>query len=193
MKTIRKFTLALTTTFLICGVAAAQAGPTAFLKAKDKKLSGLLGNAEKNQQKIVKVVGKMLDFDTLCKDSLGKHWEGRTEDERKEFTDTLRALIEKNLINRLKNTKDRNIDYKAESVNGDKASVVTSVKTGDGPRAEETEIEYRLIKSKGKWTVVDMVTDGISLVSNYRSQFNKIITEEGWAALLKKMKDKLAE
>ena len=184
----------LTVTFItISGLAVAQASPTAFLKAKDKKLSTLLQKADSNQDKILNVVNKMLNFEALCKDSLGKHWDTRSEEEQKEFTATLKALIEKNLINRLKNTKGRKVTYQSESLDGDKAQVITQVATSDDPRADVLEIEYKLVKGKGNWSVVDMVTYGISLVGNYRSQFNKIITEVGWEALMKKMKDKLAE
>ncbi|MDJ0765598.1 MAG: ABC transporter substrate-binding protein [Myxococcota bacterium] len=174
-------------------VATAQKSPKAFLVSQDKKLAPLLKNTEKNEKKIIKVVNRMLDFDTLCQASLGKHWESRSDEQRKEFTQTLKALIEKNLIKRFKNTKDRNIAYESERVDGDTAAVTTMVKTGTDPRAESTEIVYKL-RNRGKgWAVIDMVTDGISLVGNYRSQFNKIISEDGWDALMKKMKDKLAE
>lgn len=171
---------------------AAGGGPKDFLQSHDKKLNALIVDTEKNKAKIVKIVNKMLDFQTLCQESLGKHWEQRSPAEREEFSSTLKALIEKNLIERMKNTKDRKISYEKESVDGNKGSVVTMLSTGDGPRAEKTEIEYKMMKKGNSWGVVDMVTDGVSLVSNYRSQFNKIIQEDGWDALIKKMKDKLA-
>ena len=193
MKKVTLISMLTVTMITVSGLAAAQASPTAFLKAKDEKISALLKDADANQDKILKIVGKMLNFETLCKESLGKHWETRTEEQRKEFTETLRALIEKNLITRLKNTKDRKITYQSETQEGDMAQVLTQVATGDDPRADVLEIEYKMKKGGGTWKVVDMVTDGVSLVSNYRSQFNKIITEEGWDSLMKKMKDKLAE
>jgi phospholipid transport system substrate-binding protein len=71
--------------------------------------------------------------------------------------------------------------------------VVTEVAAGAGPRDSRTEIAYKLRKHGKEWIGVDMVTDGVSLVANYRSQFNKIIVEQGWTALMQKMKDKLAE
>ena len=111
MKHIGSIATLLITMMLIGGPVIAQASPTAFLKAKDKKLSPLLSDTEKNKSKIIKIVNKMLDFDTLCRDSLGKHWGTRTPQQQKEFTGTLKALIEKNLINRLRDTKDRNIIY----------------------------------------------------------------------------------
>jgi phospholipid transport system substrate-binding protein len=175
------------------GAAVAQASPMAFLKAKDKKLNPLLKNTDKNKPKILNLVNKMLDFDLLCQQSLGKHWDTRTESDQTEFTETLKALIEKNLVNRLKDSKDHKITYESEEVDGTKASVVTLISSGDDPRAEKTELEYKLQKKGKSWRVTDMVTDGVSLVSNYRSQFNKIITEDGWDVLMQKMKDKLAE
>ena len=174
-------------------VSAGDAGPTVFLKSNDKKLKPLLADTTKNRQKILKTINAMMDFDALCKASLGKHWSERTPEERKNFSETLRALIEKNLIKRLKDSKDHVITYGDETVSGDTAQVSTTVKAGSGPRADETEVVYKMHKKNGKWIVTDMITDEVSLVSNYQSQFNKIITEEGWAALMKKMTDKLAE
>ena len=174
-------------------VAAAGQGPTEFLKSNDKKLKPLLADTAKNRKKILSTISAMMDFDALCKASLGKHWDGRTPEEQKTFSETLRALIEKNLIKRLKDSKDHIITYGTESVTGDNAKVPTTVKAGSGARADETEVVYELHKKEGKWIVIDMITDEVSLVSNYQSQFNKIITEEGWDALMKKMTDKLAE
>jgi len=174
-------------------VAFAGSGPKEFLVSVDKKLAPLLTNSNQNKNKIVKIVNKLIDFPTLCKASLGKHWDKRKESERKEFSDTLHALIEKNVVSRLKDTKDHKINYESESVSGGKATVVTVVIDGDGPRASKIEIVYKMKKKGGQWTVVDMVTDGVSLVSNYRSQFNKIIEKDGWSELIKKMKDKLAK
>jgi phospholipid transport system substrate-binding protein len=174
-------------------VSAGDAGPTVFLKSNDKKLKPLLADTTKNRQKILKTINAMMDFDALCKASLGKHWSERTPEERKNFSETLRALIEKNLIKRLKDSKDHVITYGDETVSGDTAQVSTTVKAGSGPRADETEVVYKMHKKSGKWIVTDMITDEVSLVNNYQSQFNKIITEEGWAALMKKMTDKLAE
>lgn len=181
--------LAATTTAL--GVQAA--GPMDYLKSMDKKLKPLLANAEKNEKKILKTINDMMDFPTLCQDSLGRHWKDRTDAERKEFTETLHALIEKNVVKRLKDTKRHIITYESEEVDGGKATVVTIVASGSGPRDTQTEIVYKMKKKGPKWVVVDMVTDGVSLVQNYRSQFNKIITKDGWAVLMQKMKDKLAE
>jgi phospholipid transport system substrate-binding protein len=151
----------------------------------------LVAKADQNHDKILKLINKMLDFDALCKASLGKHWESHTAAQQKDFSDTLKALIEQNVIKRLKSTGSNNISYDSEKIKGETATVVTTVKDGDGPRAAQIEIAYKMAKKGGTWIVVDMETDGISLVSNYRSQFNKMIKKDGWDAMISKMKDKL--
>ena len=168
-------------------------GPMDYLQKVDKKLKPLLADAQKNEKRILKIVNNMMDFQSLCKKSLGRHWKDRTEDERKDFTETLHALIEQNVVKRLKDTKKHIVTYESEEIDGKDATVVTIVASGKGPRAAQTEIVYKLKKKGPKWAVVDMVTDGVSLVQNYRSQFNKIITKDGWNVLMEKMTDKLKD
>lgn len=176
-------------------VAAAEESPTAFMKKKDGELKPLLENVKKNKQKIISKIGEMMDFDALSKASLGVHWIKRTSDEQKEFSETLQSLIEENLVNRLKDSKDHDIRYESEKVNelGTEGSVTTFLKTGAGKRAEEIEIVYMLKKKGNTWIAVDMVTDEVSLVGNYQSQFKKIIDDDGFDALMKRLRDKLAE
>lgn len=175
--------------------AAKETGPMGFLKSKDQTLKPLLANTAKNRKKIIKTIGKMMDFDALSKSSLGAHWDKRTPEEQKEFSTTLRSLIEENLINRLKDSTDHEITYSDETVNADKTegSVTSMLKNGQDRRAEEIEVVYKMRKKGSKWIVVDMITDGVSMVGNYQSQFSKIINDDGFEGLMKKMKDKLAE
>jgi phospholipid transport system substrate-binding protein len=172
--------------------AAAQS-PMDFIKAKEKSMEPLLKNTAANQKKIVNIITSMMDFDSICQQSLGKHWVGRSDAEKDDFKKTLRGVIEKNLIARLKDNSKRKPEYKSEKITGNTAVVMTLVQTSDDPRAEKTEVEYKLERRGNTWITVDMVTDGVSLVANYRSQFNKIITEQGWDALVKKLKDRLAQ
>ena len=192
---MKKFLPALVLFAAVLGAAttARAETPTAFLQAIDQKLKPMLANSAANKDKILKVLNLMLDFPVLCKDALGRHWEGKTDAQRKEFSDTLHALIEKNVVKRLKDTRTHKVKYESEELAGDAATVVTTVSNGDGPRAQQMEIAYKLHKVGKTWGVIDIVTDGVSLVQNYRSQFNKIITQDGWDAVIKKMKEKLAE
>jgi len=191
-KTFPAFLLVLIALFAATSASAADT-PTAFVQSIDQKLKPMLANSAQNKDKILKLVNQLLDFPTLCKDALGRHWEGKTDAQRKEFEETLHALIEKNVVKRLKDTRTHKISYESEELKGETAVVVTTVKSGDGPRATQIEIAYKLHKVGKSWAVIDMVTDGVSLVANYRSQFNKIIAQDGFPAVIQKMKDKLAE
>ena len=71
--------------------------------------------------------------------------------------------------------------------------VKTKAKAKDDPRDEPVEIDFKMVQKDGKWKVQDIVTEGVSLVSSYRSQFTKIIKKDGFPALIQKMKDKLAK
>ena len=193
MKPIKILLATLVIVFGISSQALAAEGPTDYLKSLDGQLKPLLAKADQNQDKILKIIKKMLDFDRLCKDSLGKHWETRSAEEQKDFSQTLTALIEKNVLKRLKNTKSNDVVYESEKVSGSTATVVTVVSDNSGSRPVEIEIAYTMEKKGNKWIVVDMKTDGISLVSNYRSQFNKLIEKDGWEKMMQKMKDKLKE
>ena len=192
MKRLHILPIALVLLACAAGTAAAAPSPTGFLKTIDEKLEPLLENTDENRDAILKIVNDMLDFPQLCRKSLGKHWGGRTKSQRRDFCITLKALIEKNFVNRLEESKGRTIEYQSEEVTGRNASVVTRVSPAD-PRAEKAEIEYKLKRTAKSWCVTDMVTDGVSLVNNYRSEFGKTIENDGWPVLMKKMKDKLAE
>lgn len=175
------------------GNALADQTPTEFLKEKDGQLSKLLEGKKKNNTAILKIIGEMMDFDALAEASLGNNWSKRSADEQKDFRDTLKSLIEDNLIKRLTDSKEHKITYEGEKVNKEntEGSVTTIVKIPKGVRHEEIEIEY-IVKKKGNtWIVVDTKTDGVSLVSNYQAEFNKTIAKDGFDALMKKMKDKL--
>jgi phospholipid transport system substrate-binding protein len=194
MKFVKSMFLVLAIALGASGTAlAAGQGPTDYLKSLDRQLKPLLTKADQNKGKILKIIKKMLDFDKLCKDSLGKHWDQRTAEEQKDFSKTLTALIEKNVLKRLKSTTSNEIVYDSENVSANTATVVTIVSDTSGTRPVEIEIAYMLEKQGKTWMVVDMKTDGISLVSNYRSQFNKLIEKDGWDKMMQKMKDKLAE
>lgn len=195
---MKRILTSLTIALILCyaGVASAKPEtPTQFLKSKESTLQTLLKDTKGNQGKIVKSVTSMMDFDVICQKSLGKHWKGRSPAEQADFKTTLQGVIEKNLTSRIKENASRTPEYKSEKIaeNNKEATVVTLVKTSDDPKAEKTEIVYQLERRGTTWIAVDMETDGVSLVANYRSQFNKIINEQGWDELVKKLKAKLKE
>ena len=180
---------------------AAPIGPLATLKQKNGEVNRLLkqktakGSPAEAKQKdeIKQMAATLLDYQELAKRSLAQHWDKLTASQRSEFVTTLRELIERNYVKQLRTNIDYQVLYKGEEVDGDGATVSTVVKVKSKGRDTDAEIVYKMRKLGNEWRVWDVVTDEVSLVRNYRTQFNKIITEQSYDALIKKMKNKLAE
>jgi phospholipid transport system substrate-binding protein len=151
--------------------------------AKDKKV----------RAKLTKAINSFLDFSELARRSLSKHWDKRSEQERTEFTDILRELIERNYVKQLRGNLGYKLQYGDQAVKGDKASVSTTVKVVKDRRTTEVVIEYRMTKTPSGWMVYDVITDEVSIVRNYRSQFNRIIRRKSYDHLVKKMRRKIKE
>jgi phospholipid transport system substrate-binding protein len=176
-------------------------GPVQMLKRTHKTINRLLkekatpGSAleKKNKEKMKKTINAFLDFSELAKLSLGKHWDARSEKERDEFVEILKDLIERNYIKQLKNNLGYKLEYKNEKVIGDSALVATVVRVEKDGRTTEVSIDYQMRKTSKGWMVYDVITDEVSIVKNYRSQFNRIIRKDSYQALVKKMQQKLHE
>ncbi|MBW2263207.1 MAG: ABC transporter substrate-binding protein [Deltaproteobacteria bacterium] len=187
---------------VIVALAAPQAiaapsgsSPMEVLKAANDKIAGIMKKKipeAKQDIKIRKVVDKLLDFKLLTKASLGKHWKELSTEQQDEFVDLLTELIQRNYIKQVHKRKDEKwiMNYDSEEIEEKKAKVITTVVAEDR-HDEETEVVYKMQKKGPRWVVVDILTDDVSLVRNYRSQFNKIIEKDGIEKLLEKMRKKL--
>lgn len=174
---------------------AALAGEaTDVVKAKQTALFDLMRkNDAASNTRIATTFDEMLDYQSLAQESLGSEWAARTDAEKAEFSELLKQLVRKSYERNLRKTLEFDIEYVAEKAKGDAMVVVTKAVSKTDKRAEPIEIEYKLAKRDGVWRVQDIVTDSVSLVSSYRSQFTKIVKKDGFPALIKKMKDKLAK
>lgn len=176
-------------------VGLASAGTaTDVVKAKQAVLFDLLKkDGAESQKKIGAIFDEMLDYSALAEASLGSEWAARSDAEKSQFSDLLKQLVRKAYERNLKNTLNFNIEYLGESESGGVKTVKTKAVSRTDARAEPVEIAYKLSEKDGALRVKDIVTEGVSLVSSYRSQFTKIIKKDGFPALIKKMKDKLAK
>lgn len=181
---------------LTLGATSAFAGPASdAVKSKQTALIGLIkaGGAD-SQKKIDAVFDEMLDYNALAEASLGSEWAARSDAEKAQFTDLLKQLSRKAYEKNLKKILDFDIDYIGEDADGAATVVKTKAKKkGGDAREEPLEIGFKVVTKGGAWKVVDLVTEGVSLVGSYRSQFTKIIKKDGFPALIQKMKDKLAK
>jgi phospholipid transport system substrate-binding protein len=164
-----------------------------FVKAKQTELASLLKKPKSadNDRKVAGVFDEMLDYETLAKQSLGAEWDKLKPEERKEFSDVLKRLVRNAYRKNLKKTLDYEVTFKGESKAKKGVLVKTSAKSKKDSREEPVTIDYVLHKVDGKWRVYDIVTEGSSLVSNYKSQFRRVIKKQGFPELMARMKKKL--
>lgn len=174
-------------------VGAAYAGPaTDVVKAKQTALYDLLQKPG-NETKIAATLDQVLDHEAIAKASLGSEWDARSDAEKAQFSDLLKQLVRKSYERNIKKTLGYNIEYIGETEKNLQVIVKSKAVSKTDKRADPIEIEYALAQKDGKWVIQDITTDGVSLVSSYRSQFTKIVKKDGFPKLISKMKDKIAK
>ncbi len=187
---------------LVLGVVAAPpvaaGAPTDQLKAQiDRVLKALEdpelkkeGRAKERRVAVRKIANDIFDFGETARRSLGPHWQARTPAERDEFVQLFGDLLERSYISKVELYGGEKIQYVGDSVEADQAKVQTKLLTKSG---NEIPIEYRMLKKGDRWLVYDVIIEGVSLIANYRTQFNKIIRTSSYQELVKKMKAKQEE
>lgn len=180
---------------LTAGAGAAHAGPALdVVKSKQAALFEVIKQPStgETRKRIDQMFDEMLDYNALAKASLGAEWDARSDAEKAEFTSTLKGLVRKAYEKNLKKTVDFDIDYAGEENKDAGVLVKTKAKSKADAKDEPIEISYLMVQDNGSWKVGDIVTEGVSLVVSWRGQFLKIVRKDGFPALIKKMKDKLA-
>jgi phospholipid transport system substrate-binding protein len=148
---------------------------------EDPALQGPAKQAER-QARLRKIADQAFDWKDMARRALAVHWRDRTPQQQQEFVQLFRDLVEGIYMQRIESAiqEKRDIQYVGEEVDGSRAVVKTNVVTR---RNQEVPIEYRLHKAEGRWQIYDVLVEGISLVNNYRSQFNRIISSASYNAL----------
>jgi len=183
---------------LLVGRDATAGAPTEQLRAQVDKVLKLLDDpalkaadkAKERRAAVRKVADDIFDFGETAKRSLGRHWAARTPEEREEFVKLFGDLLERSYISKIELYGGEKIQYVGDRIEGDTAAVQSKLLTKTG---SEVPIEYRMLRKSDRWLVYDVVIEGVSLVANYRTQFNKIIQTSSFQDLVKKMKTRQEE
>lgn len=137
-----------------------------------------------------KVANDIFDFAETAKRALARHWQTRTGKEREEFIGLFGDLLERSYLSKIELYGGEKIQYVGELMDSDVATVRTKLIAKGGT---EVPVEYRMHKRGDRWLVYDFSVEGVSLINNYRTQFNKIIQTSSYAELVKKMTVKQEE
>lgn len=135
-------------------------------------------------------ISAIFDFEEMTKRAMGANWKGLASADKKEITGLFQSLLENSYANKIESYNNEKIAYLKENVDHDYAEVKSKITTA---KHDEYAVDYRLMNKGGEWRVYDVVIEGVSLVSNYRSQFNRIISEKGYKELVKKLQSKSQE
>ena len=141
--------------------------------------------AAQRRSAILTAAGSIFDFGEMAKRSLGQHWTARTPAERTQFVTLFTDLIQHSYISKVDQHSKAKMTFRGETIDGDFAAVRTTIPLSNG---SEMPLEYRMQNTADRWRVYDISIDGISLVSNYRAQFNKIIRIDSYDVLMAKLK-----
>ncbi len=152
----------------------------------------LEGDTKLNQRRtaIITVASETFDFGEMAKRSLGQHWAQRTLPEREEFVRLFTAAVEHSYISKVDQRGAGKMTVQGEQIDGEYAVVRTTLPLSSG---QEMPIDYRMHNTQDRWRVYDLTVDGISLVANYRAQFNKIIRTSSYEALVARFRSLPAE
>ncbi len=137
-----------------------------------------------------KVATEVFDVQETAKRALGRHWHARTAAEREEFTRLFADLLERTYIGKLDQYRGERVIYTNEVVDGPYAVVRAKIVGGQRP---DVPVEAKLLQKNGRWLVYDLAVEGISLIANYRSQFDRIIRTSSFEELVSRLKHKRDE
>lgn len=165
--------------------------PSEQIRAKVEQVYQLLATSESTQapgrrEAVRKIVTELFDWAEMAKQSLGQHWNARTPEERAEFVQLFAGLFEHAYLSKVQLADADKFQYLGDTIVGDTAVVRTRVVTKHG---NEIPVDYRTqLKGGTAWRVYDLDIEGLSLVGNYRAQFNSIIRRSSYRGLVNQLK-----
>ena len=182
----------------LLATSAAADSPTAQIKSTvdqviklltDPRLSGE-SNKQERRRLLRDTILSQFDFKEMSRRSLGSNWRRLTPKQQDEFVGVFTDLLEKAYLGRIESYNKERFIYINEAIDEPYAEVRSKIVTSKG---EEFSINYRLKRTDGMWKIYDVVVEDISLVNNYRSQFDRILSKTSYDELIRRMKEKLSD
>ena len=191
----RPFLVSFVVALVLCVVSTALAGPpTDALKQSVDQVVKILSDpalADKPQARRAqerKVAESIFDYPETPRRALGQHWNARTPQQQQEFVKLFADVLDRAYISKIDLYQGERVQYVGETIDRDDAMVKTLIATKKG--SENIPVDYRMHLKDGRWVVYDVIIEGVSLVSNYRTQFNKIVQTESYDTLVQRLRAK---
>ena len=142
---------------------------------------------EQRRAEVRKIAEGIFDYPDTARRALGPHWSARSPQEQQEFAKLFADLLDRAYVSKIELYQGERVRYVGETADGDEATVKTVIAT---KKSSDIPVDYRMHRKDGRWLVYDVIIEGVSLVSNYRTQFNKIVQTESYDALVQRIRAK---
>lgn len=142
---------------------------------------------KERRDQLKQILFARFDFTEMAKRALGSNWRRRTPEEQEEFVRLFTDVLERAYADIIESYTDEKIVYVNERIDANYADVGSKIFTSKG---EEYSINYKAHLISNEWKVYDVVAENVSLVNNYRSQFNRVISQASYDELVRRLKDK---
>ena len=183
--------------FLSDPVSSMAGPPTDQIKATVDNAVGLLREsrdttaaAKDRREQLRQILFTRFDFSEMARRALGAHWRRRTATEQEEFVQLFTELLERQYAGIIESYTDEKIVYVGERTDGAFAEVNSKIFTAKG---QELSINYKAQLVGQEWKVYDVIAEEISLVNNFRSQFNRVISSSSYEELVRRLREKQAD
>jgi len=156
---------------------------------KDPKLQSQNKKRERIDR-LREALNPIFDYEEMAKRALGTHWRRRTPAEQEEFVKLFRDFLERTYSDKVDLYGGEKVRFGREVIDKDFAQVESTIVT---PKGEEIAVVYKLRQNNGQWKVYDAVVENISIVNNYRSQFDRVISSSSYEELVKRLQQKTGQ
>jgi phospholipid transport system substrate-binding protein len=149
------------------------------------------GASEAKRQNLRDAIEGHFDWSEMSRSALGYHWRDLSATDRDQFSELFKRFLEASYIGKIESYSGQQINFLRETQDGPGSSTVYT--TIVQPSGDAVKVNYTLRQEGGEWKVSDVTIDAISIVANYRNQFNRVINNQGLPALLADLKRKQAQ
>lgn len=169
--------------------------PTDQLRSSVDKVLRLVGDPATKRESLRqrraslrRIADDIFDWEETARRSLGTHWQHRTPSEREEFVRLFADLLERSYMSKIELYDGEKIGYVGDTIEGDQAIVRTKLVNKHG---SEMGVNYKMLRRDGeRWKVYDVEIEGVSLIANYRTQFNNVLRRSSYPEVVRAIRVK---
>ena len=182
-------------------LAASPVGPRDAVEAAVARFMSIIQNDGQNEadgavggersEQIRRIVREMFDFDEISRRALSRHWQALPREDQAEFVTLFRDLLERAYLTQVEAVAgSQKIAFLGESIENGSATVRSKLVTRNGG---EIPLDYRLHLRDGSWRIYDVAVQGVSFITSYRTQFDRVIRAESYSSLRERLQKKAME